>query len=419
MADIKITSFPAKNGESLLVELYGKEKINVLIDLGYSDTYERYVKKKLELIAKQGEQIDLLILTHYDKDHIEGVIEFLNDLKINKYISIDEIWVNDYLALSSDEIKLDKLNEEEKNIYNLSDFIMMEYRSNSSTRNKKNISNGDMVTVTKLIKMLGYDSKVNKSFKNRIVCIDNKEESVSINDEVKLKILSPTKDILKELRLKYIKWLNKKGNLYSCISQDELYELFIANLDDNIKEFADAVILKQKISNKQNSKELIDSVFNSTNIYVDNSLTNKSSIAFELEFRNNKILFTGDLDCKNIIDEIKGEKYTLIKVPHHGSKNNIDRNFLKSVQCKNYLISTDGSGKSRHPDLETIAFIAENEQSNIFINYELNEFSIDDDLIDELKKRYEFNLIDFKSDEDSCLELILKEGEVLWKSANF
>ncbi|WP_317310234.1 MBL fold metallo-hydrolase [Clostridium thermobutyricum] len=419
MEDIKLTAFPAKNGESLLVELYGKEKINILIDLGYSDTYNKYIKKKLKQISKNGEQIDLLILTHYDKDHIEGVIEFFNDLLVNRYIEINEIWVNDYLAISSSKIELDKLNEDKKNIYDLSNFIMMEYRLNDSVRKKQNISNGDMVTVTKLIKMLELDSKVNKRFEDRIVYVGEKENSIKITDDITLNILSPTIDILKALRLNYINWINKEGNLYSYISKEELFELFIANLDDNIREFADNVLVKQEVANQLNSKELINTVLNSSKVYNKNSLTNQSSIAFELLFKNNSILFTGDIDCKNIVNKVKSKSYSLIKIPHHGSKNNIDRSFLKSVQCKNYLISTDGSGRSRHPDLETIVFIAESQQTNIYINYKLNEFSIDNDVIDELKKIYEFNLIDFKSDESSCLELDLKEGEVLWKNVNF
>lgn len=419
MENIKLTAFPARNGESLLVELYGKEKINILIDLGYNDTYNKYIKKKLEQISKNGEQIDLLILTHYDKDHVEGVIEFFNDLLVNRYIDINEIWVNDYLALISSKIELDELNEDKKNIYDLSNFIMMEYRLNNSLRKKQNISNGDMITVTKLIKMLELDSKVNKRLEDRIVCVGEKDNSIKITDEITLNILSPTIDILKELLLTYISWINKEDSLYSYISKDELFELFIANLDDNIREFADNVLVKQEVANQLNSKEVVDEVLNSSKVYNRNSITNRSSIAFELLFKNNSILFTGDIDCKNIIDKVKNKSYSLIKIPHHGSKNNIDRSFLKSVKCKNYLISTDGSGRSRHPDLETIAFIAESQQTNIYINYKLNEFSIDNDLINELKKRYEFNLIDFRSDKNSCLELDLKEGEVLWKSVNF
>lgn len=414
MEDIKLTAFPAKNGESLLVELYGKEKINILIDLGYSDTYKKYIKKKLEQISKNGEQIDLVILTHYDKDHIEGVIEFFNDLLVNRYIGINEIWVNDYLALSSSKIELDELNEDKKNIYDLSNFIMMEYRLNGSVRKKQNISNGDMITVTKLIKMLDLDSKVNKRFEDRIVCGGEKENSIKITDDITLNILSPTIDILKVLRLNYINWINKDGNLYSYISKDELFELFIANLDDNIREFADNVLVKKEVANQLNSKELVDEVLNSSKVYNKNSLTNQSSIAFELLFKNNRILFTGDIDCKNIVDKVKGKSYSLIKIPHHGSKYNIDRDFLESVMCKNYLICTDGSGKSKHPDFETIAFIAEKKEANIYINYKLNEFSIDYDLIEELGKRYIFNLIDFDSSECSCLELMFKEGEVSW-----
>ena len=39
--DLQITAFPARNGESLLIECYGKEKTNILVDMGFSETYNK------------------------------------------------------------------------------------------------------------------------------------------------------------------------------------------------------------------------------------------------------------------------------------------------------------------------------------------------------------------------------------------
>lgn len=70
--EVKITAFPAENGESILIECFGVKKTNILVDLGYSQTYKKFIEKKLRSLANLDEKIDLFVLTHYDADHIEG-----------------------------------------------------------------------------------------------------------------------------------------------------------------------------------------------------------------------------------------------------------------------------------------------------------------------------------------------------------
>lgn len=55
-----------------------------------------------------------------------------------------------------------------------------------------------------------------------------------------------------------------------------MFELFIANLDDNIREFADNVLVKKEVAKQLNSKELVDEVLSSSKVYNKNSLTNQS-----------------------------------------------------------------------------------------------------------------------------------------------
>ena len=58
--DLQIPAFPrARNGESLLIECYGKEKTNILVDMGFSETYNKFIKPKLKSIGEKGEKIDL------------------------------------------------------------------------------------------------------------------------------------------------------------------------------------------------------------------------------------------------------------------------------------------------------------------------------------------------------------------------
>jgi len=46
-----------------------------------------------------------------------------------------------------------------------------------------------------------------------------------------------------------------------------------------------------------------------------------------------------------------------MKLSHHGSKFHTNNKFLSLIECSNFIISTNGSGNSRHPNIEAIARI--------------------------------------------------------------
>ncbi|CAG9708284.1 hypothetical protein CNEO_43494 [Clostridium neonatale] len=92
--------FPAEGGDAFLLRFDNKK--NILIDMGYSDTYTNYIKDRLLQLKRQGECIDLLVITHIDKDHIGGAIKFLyenGNVDNANIIDIKEIWHNSYRFL--------------------------------------------------------------------------------------------------------------------------------------------------------------------------------------------------------------------------------------------------------------------------------------------------------------------------------
>lgn len=419
--EIKVTAFPAENGESILIECNGKKKVNILVDLGFTGTYKKFIKEKLKLLVEKKEKIDLLVLTHYDADHIEGAISFLRDLQEDSFIDVDEIWVNDFLALSSSKIDISELSKGKDHIYDFSKFIASVYRSDSATVSSAEISIGQLATITKLINLLGYDSKINKSLVDKSVYVNSVRDDnlIKIGDEVNIQILSPQKNKLQELLYHFFKWFESDSNIYSNIDKNELYELFIANSDDNKLIETEESIIKRQISSNINCEAEIESILACEQIYSVNSLANKTSIAFSLNFKDYNILFTGDIDIESIVNEIDKKKYNLFKISHHGSKNNTNRELLNKVNCDNYLICTNGKGRSKHPDLETLVYIAQNgnllnRESNIYMNYPIDEISISNDIIEYMKERFKLNIIYPNSDNEKVLELIFHKGAIKW-----
>jgi hypothetical protein len=98
--------------------------------------------------------------------------------------------------------------------------------------------------------------------------------------------------------------------------------------------------------------------------YADRSITNRSSIAFLAECQGKRMLLTGDARGDQIITGLKEVGYLkkktckvdILKLPHHGSKSNVDRKFFDTVRADHYVISADG--KHGNPDLETLQMLS-------------------------------------------------------------
>lgn len=64
MSEITVKMFPAKDGDCFLVSLGDIKKNHILIDCGYAETYNNFLKQELQEISHIGECIDLMIITH-------------------------------------------------------------------------------------------------------------------------------------------------------------------------------------------------------------------------------------------------------------------------------------------------------------------------------------------------------------------
>ena len=88
---------------------------------------------------------------------------------------------------------------------------------------------------------------------------------------------------------------------------------------------------------------------------------NDNSIVLKLNYKDNSILFTGDISfdaenslmewCKNRKIDLKSK---VLKVAHHGSKYSTSKEFLETTKPENSVISCGETNKYNHPDFETI-----------------------------------------------------------------
>src|SRR5262249_29724412 len=100
----------AKHGDCLLLH-WGKEndpKI-ALIDGGPDTIYAKYLKRRLESLAKERKKnkinLDLTMVSHIDDDHINGILALADDIENgNAAADINVLWFNSLEGLLNDKI---------------------------------------------------------------------------------------------------------------------------------------------------------------------------------------------------------------------------------------------------------------------------------------------------------------------------
>ena len=95
----RVEMLPAREGDCLLLT-YGTSAPfrHVLIDGGRAATY-RDLKKRLELLPADERRFELFIVTHVDRDHIEGALKVMEDDDFP--VTFRDVWFNGFEHLQS------------------------------------------------------------------------------------------------------------------------------------------------------------------------------------------------------------------------------------------------------------------------------------------------------------------------------
>lgn len=144
----------------------------------------------------------------------------------------------------------------------------------------------------------------------------------------------------------------------------------------------------EKKNNKKTFLQLIQEKWEMKDITSEND----ASIAFEMEcWDGTKLLLLGDAGYQDYMEGLnlfhpgidERIEYDVVKLSHHGSKNNFHPDFLKRICSPYYIVSTNGV-KFKHPDKDVLAQIICNTDSVILFNYKkrMQELIVEQDRLD-------------------------------------
>ena len=337
---------PAAYGDAILVEYGSSSPKYILIDGGPYYNFED-LAAGIKRVAPKMKTLELLVITHIDIDHIDGIVTMLKRAKLP--FKIKDVWFNGY----------DQVEE-------ISDTL--------------GVLQGEYIS--ELIK--GKKLPHNKSFKgNPVVVKDYKKLPViKLSGGMNLTLLSPGKIALDKLHTDWKKLVKKYGrnpDFATLLEEDTRYDS-----DDDI--LGDLPIEKLQ----------------DTKVAGDKAIANGSSIAFIGTYGGKSCLFAADTPSDYLLEAIdpilakSGKarmKVDAWKLAHHGSKKSTLDKLMKKIDCKKLLVSSNGA-KFYHPDQHTIAKILKHNGPNVqfYFNYstEYNERWADKDLQSEYKFKATF-----------------------------
>jgi hypothetical protein len=362
----------AHKGDCLLLHFGSKDAPGlIMIDGGPKNVYKPHLKPRLEQIRKarglaknDSLPVDLLMVSHVDDDHIQGILDLTKeeiaarDAHQPRLLNVLSFWHNSFDAIIGHEPKeltasfQDHFGAAALSGGGLSDDAVGEVEDDS--QEEPEVTESSLKVLASIeqgfrlrsdAEGLGYPR--NPEFDGKLIIARANAKPVEVAAGLKFIVLGPMQPELEALHKKHEEWLRE---------------------------------LKKK--GKSPAETLA--------AYVDKSVPNLSSIVVLAEFGGKRMLLTGDARGDKVLEGLqlarllapgKNSKIEveLLKVPHHGSSNNLDTDFFERIVAKHYVFS--GDGEHGNPERESMEMLlaarGEDADFTIHFTYPVAEIDIE------------------------------------------
>lgn len=348
MSDIfRIHVLPAQRGDALWVE-YGPDGAPqyILIDGGIKATGKVHLRNMLANVGRPL-HIELLVVTHVDLDHILGVIELLNDLPPG--ITFGDIWFNGW-----DQLKADGLEP-------------------------MGIKEG--IDLSEILEQHHADTW-NKASQGRAIALGTDDALVryELKGGMETTVLAPGREQLRKLRENWHEVIEGFGAAEEAEARGE--------------EPVEPDIPGLEVMGAIDVPTLAESAFSE-----DDAVPNGSSVALMLEFGGRRALMLGDAHPSVVATSLHrlapdGRFHAeVVKLAHHGSRNNTDRKLASMLDAPIWIFSSNGANNTKHPHREAVARVLHDGAGveTLVFNYRTGFNDVWDDA--DLKSDYGYDVV--------------------------
>lgn len=300
MTVLRLEMLPAAQGDALLLEWgTGRRRHRMLVDAGPARTY-RTVHERVKALGRRP-KLDLMVVTHIDGDHLEGVVRLLLD-RAALGLTVEDTWFNGWPQVEDPDSDVQGPDQ------------------------------GEMVgAVLRRDRLKWNDAVAGKPL--LLPDGDAAPPVIPLPGDAQVTVLGPGPAQLATLRKKWVKVLKRVGVTPG-----------------------DARSALERLARRPELAGIADVQGGDSD--VDSSEANGASICLLFEHAGRSVLLTGDghgdvlaagLRRLAAARQVERVPVDLVKLPHHGSKANVTDELLGLLDSSRFLVSTNGS-HYHHPD---------------------------------------------------------------------
>jgi len=400
---VSVEMLPANYGDALHVS-YGDEaeSHHLWIDGGIKGSFTKGWESRVRRLGRAGAELDLLVVTHIDADHINGVQAFVVGNQQGGHppaiIPVRQVWFNQYRHIrefgppgamptgARRELGTDWptkggfVREVARRALTLAPLAarLAWTLPNRVSGLLRGPAEGEQLT-----SLLGGNYPSNQDFNDKAVMRSGAPPEVSLPGGAKVWILSPNQKGLARLYRVWQEYLTEK-NLPQLLqvpgigpmgAGDALVPGFVQHLMLQARPKFEVMLKGRKEDLAAPIEALARRDFDE-----DDSPANGSSIALLFECAGRRLLLAGDAHPSVIVEGLRELGYSAqsplvldaLKLSHHGSRANTSDELLSMIRCDRYLISTNGKSFN-HPDKECLARVIwanqERPDTVLYFNY--------------------------------------------------
>ena len=327
MSDLMFRAVKAKHGDCFFLFADGA---TVLVDGGPSGVYNTFLRDQLLALPREDEEdppvIDLMMISHIDADHIDGVLDLTAELieardeERDPIVDIRQAWHNsfaDTIAKVTGASAAGTRSEAASLAGAFDDLSIDGFDPHEAKLVLSSVAQGRQLRLD--LKALNID--INKRFRDRMILVGNARRPTRIG-KMKLHVIGPGEDEVERLKKAWQRSLKK--------------------------------ILKREAEAASAARSM------------DRSVSNLASIVVVAEAGGKTALLTGDARGAMIMEWLEATDrlepggtvhFDIVKLPHHGSDRNVTDEFFQRVTADHYVIC--GDGRHGNPEPHTLKMLFE------------------------------------------------------------
>jgi beta-lactamase superfamily II metal-dependent hydrolase len=337
----------ARKGDCLILHYGTKSDPGLaLIDGGPSNVYKPHLRPRLaELRKARGLNtdaplpVDILMVSHIDDDHINGVLELTRELVQAKDaqqplpLKIKGVWHNTFDDIIGNSPKeLTAAVTASFGAASLAGDVEVDGLNPDAAKVLASVGQGFRLRDdTRKLNLL-----LNPEFEGKLVLAQAKGKKVDMGKGLKFTVVGPMHNEVVALQKQHDEFLKKK----------------------------------------QKEKDALSA-------FTDTSVANLSSVVVLAEVGKKRILLTGDARGDKVLEGLelvgllkKGGKIhvDVLKGPHHGSNRNVAPVFFERITADHYVFS--GNGEHGNPERETLEMVLAargDEDYTVHLTYPIDE----------------------------------------------